>query len=201
MGHALAGGVIGFAVARFLLGLGESANFPACIKTVAQWFPQQERALATGVFNAGSNVGLMLAPLAVWLATAWHWQAAFLLTGAMGLFWVVLWLMTYTPPQENRFLSSAELAYINQGRAPAQERRYIPWTTLLRFRQTWPFIIGKFLTDPVWWFFLAWMPSYLVKTRGLTLMNSAKLLIVAYIAAAFGSVLRGWLSSQMVEKV
>ena len=200
MGHSLASGVIGFGIARFCLGLGESTNFPACIKTVAKWFPQSERAFATGIFNSGSNVGIMLAPLIVVLAKAWHWQGAFIVTGAVGLLWVVLWLRSYREPEVHPKLSSAERAFIEQGRGEQRASFRMHWTSILRHRQAWPFLLGKFLTDPVWWFYLFWLPSYLKDARGLTLEGTLVFVIIPYIAADIGSIGGGWISSALIKR-
>jgi MFS transporter, ACS family, hexuronate transporter len=198
--HALAAGVIGFGIARFCLGLGEATNFPASIKTVARWFPQSERAFATGIFNAGSNVGIMLAPLIVVLAKAWHWQPAFILTGTVGVFWVVLWLLTYREPEEHPKLTANERAYIEHGRGEQKTTLRLHWTTILRHKQAWPFMLGKFLTDPVWWFYLFWLPSYLKDQRGLTLEGTLIFVIIPYIAADVGSVAGGWMSSTLIKR-
>jgi MFS transporter, ACS family, hexuronate transporter len=199
MAHSLASSIVGFAIARFILGSGESANFPACIKTVAQWFPQKERALATGIFNSGSNVGIILAPIAVWIATVWHWQASFIIIGGVGLFWVFLWLYLYHPPETHPRLGAAERAYIQEDGASNQVKR-LHWTAVLRHKEAWPFLLGKFLTDPVWWFFLFWLPSYLKDTRGLTALSSATWLIVPYVAADIGSIGGGWISSSLIKR-
>jgi ACS family hexuronate transporter-like MFS transporter len=203
MGHAMARGVVGFAIARLMLGLGEGANFPASIKAVAEWFPKKERALATGIFNSGTNVGVMIAPIAVWLAHAIHWQAAFLFTGVVGFGWLVLWLKFYRSPQEHPRLDPEELKFIESDAAPAateEQAMRIPWIYLLRYRQAWAFFIGKFLTDPVWWFYLYWLPSYLSKERGFSAMASASVLIIPYLAADGGSVFGGLLSSLWIKR-
>ncbi len=203
MGHAMARGVVGFAIARLMLGLGEGANFPASIKAVAEWFPKKERALATGIFNSGTNVGVMIAPIAVWLAHAIHWQAAFLFTGVVGFGWLILWLKFYRSPQEHPRLDPEELKFIESDVAPAateEQAMRIPWIYLLRYRQAWAFFIGKFLTDPVWWFYLYWLPSYLSKERGFSAMASASVLIIPYLAADGGSVFGGLLSSLWIKR-
>ncbi len=198
MGHALARSAVGFGVARFALGLGESGNFPAAVKTVALWFPKQERALATGIFNAGSNVGAVVGPLLVpWIAINYGWRWAFIATGALGLIWLFFWLTLYHSPEEHPRLSAAERAYI--GAAPPRESS-LPWVSLLGKRQTWAFALGKFLTDPVWWFYLSWLPKYLNKEHGLTLNKIGPPLIVIYLLADFGSVGGGWLSSLLIQR-
>lgn len=199
MGHALANSVGGFVVARFMLGLGESGNFPAAIKAVAEWFPRRERALATGLFNAGSNVGAVLAPLAVpWIYTHWGWRWAFLFTGFLSASWLVAWLILYRTPQEHRWLSAGELAYIQSD--PAESAHEISWRRLLPHRQTWAFAAAKFLTDPIWWFYLFWIPSFLHSKHGLTLTQLSAPLIVIYVMADGGSIGGGWLSSRLLKR-
>src|SRR6266852_2592691 len=192
--HAFARSALGFSISRFALGLGEAANFPACIKAVAEWYPKRERALATGIFNAGSNVGMMLSPLIVWLATVWHWQAAFLVTGATGFLWVILWARYYRAPEVHPSLSSEERQIILSDNDPPAAAVRIPWTSLLRYRQAWAFLLGKMMTDPVWWFYLAWLPTYLVKERGISPQMAALVLLYPYLAADIGSIGGGWLS-------
>jgi ACS family hexuronate transporter-like MFS transporter len=198
MSHALAGSVLGFAAARFLLGLGEAGNFPAAIKTVAEWFPRRERAFATGLFNAGSNVGAILAPLAVPIvAVTWGWQAAFLFTGVLSALWLVTWLAVYRAPEQHPKLSSGERAYI---RSDAEESAVrLPWRQLLRHRQAWAFVVAKFLTDPIWWFFLFWLPKFLNQEYGLTLTQLGPPLIAIYLLADFGSIGGGWLAGRLIK--
>jgi ACS family hexuronate transporter-like MFS transporter len=199
MGHALAATVMGFAVARFLLGLGESGNFPAAIKTVAEWFPRRERAFATGIFNAGSNVGAILAPLAVpIIALTWGWQAAFLFTGVLSAAWLVTWLSAYRPPDQHPKLAAAELAYIRSD--PPETATRIAWSQLLRHRQAWAFIAAKFMTDPIWWFFLFWLPKFLNSEYGLTLTKIGPPLIAIYLLADVGSIGGGWLAGRFIKR-
>jgi ACS family hexuronate transporter-like MFS transporter len=199
MGHALANSVAGFIAARFMLGLGESGNFPAAIKTVAEWFPRKERALATGVFNAGCNVGAVLAPLAVpWIYTHWGWRWAFVFTGVFSATWLVAWLLIYRSPQEHPRLSRGELAYIRSD--PAEGSAHISWRRLLPHRQTWAFAAAKFLTDPIWWFYLFWTPSFLHSQHGLTLTELSGPLVVIYLMADGGSIAGGWLSSRLLKR-
>jgi MFS transporter, ACS family, hexuronate transporter len=201
-GTVFAGTAVWFAIARFFLGIGESANFPASIKAVARWFPQRERAVAVGIFNAGSNVGIILALPAVWLAIKWHWQAVFIISGVLGLIWLVFWLWLYREPEEHPTLTAQERAFIEQDRppaAPATARR-VHWTELLRRRQVWPFLLGKFLTDPVWWFYLFWLSSYLKDVRKLTPSAVAWWLIIPYLAADVGSIGGGWISGRLIKK-
>ena len=197
--HALARSAWGFGVARFGLGIGESGNFPAAIKTVAEWFPKKERAFATGIFNAGSNVGAILAPAVVpWIALTWHWQAAFIITGLAGLLWVVFWLPLYRPAAEHPKLTLGERSYIMSDPADPQVR--IPWLRLLGFRQTWAFAIGKFLTDSIWWFYLFWFPLFMFDRFKVDLKNIGLPMITVYLLADVGSVGGGWLSSNLLKR-
>jgi ACS family hexuronate transporter-like MFS transporter len=190
--------VVGFMVVRFVLGLGESGNFPASIKTVAEWFPKKERALATGIFNAGTNVGALATPLLVPLIVlAWGWYEAFIFTGIIGFLWLALWLIIYKRPEEHKSLSKTELAYIQSD--PAEPTFHIPWRRLFPHRQTWAFGIGKFLTDPIWWVYLFWLPDFLNKRHGLDLQNFGIPLAVIYIIADVGSVGGGYISSKMIK--
>ncbi|CAN5673067.1 MFS transporter [soil metagenome] len=201
MAHAFARSAGGFAVARFALGAGEAANFPAAIKTVAEWFPVRERALAIGILNSGSNVGAIVAPLAVpVIALAWGWQAAFLATGAVGFLWLALWLWFYRRPEEHPRLAPAELALIRGGREAGAPLPPVPWGHLFSVRATWVFAIGKFLTDPVWWFYLFWLPGFLDRTHGLNLLEMGIPLITIYLAADVGSIAGGWLSSSLLKR-
>jgi ACS family hexuronate transporter-like MFS transporter len=193
MGHALANTVLEFGVARFSLGLGESGNFPAAIKTVAEWFPQSERSLATGLFNCGTNLGAILAPAIVpWITIRYGWHSAFLATGAFSALWIVWWLRNYSKPAEHPTLTGAELRYIYQD-AAEQIGPSTPWTKLLGYRQTWAFSIPKFLTDPIWWFFLFYLPSYFTTKFHLDLSHLGMPLIVVYSASTIGSIGGGWL--------
>jgi ACS family hexuronate transporter-like MFS transporter len=193
MGHALVNSMFEFGIARVCLGLGESGNFPAAIKTVAEWFPQRERSLATGFFNSGSNLGAMVAPALVpWVALHYSWHAAFLITGAFSASWIVLWFFKYRRPADHPGLAAAEMRYINEGAVEAP-RPATPWLRLLGFRQTWGFAIGKALTDPIWWFFLFWLPDFFSKRYGLDLKNIGLPLIIVYSASSVGSVAGGWL--------
>ncbi|MGB6973907.1 MAG: MFS transporter [Terracidiphilus sp.] len=194
-GHALASTVVEFGIARFSLGLGESGNFPVAIKTVAEWFPQKERSLATGLFNSGTNLGAILAPLAVpWIVHIFHgnWHAGFLITGVFSTTWIILWFSYYHKPAEHPRLRPTELRYINEGTTEAPKPA-TPWLKLFGYRQAWAFVIGKFLTDPIWWFYLFWLPSYLTTNFHLTLSTLGLPLIIVYTAATVGSICGGWL--------
>lgn len=199
MSHALASGVLGFAAARFALGLGEAGNFPAAIKSVAEWFPQRERALAAGIFNSGSNIGAILAPMLVpVIAATWGWQAAFLFTGVLSATWVVTWLLTYRTPDAQPKLSAAERAHI--GREPPGPATRVPWLRLLRHRQAWAFAAAKFITDPIWWFFLFWLPKFLHAEYGLDLLHLGPPLIAVFLCADVGSIAGGWLAGRLVRR-
>lgn len=199
MAHALAGGVYGFMAARFALGLGESGNFPAAIKTVAEWFPQRERALATGIFNSGSNIGAIVVPLVVpAVAVGLGWQAAFLMTSVLSATWLIAWLTTYRTPDQQPKLTPAEREYI--GHEPPAATVRVPWLTLLRHRQAWAFVGGKFLTDPVWWFFLSWLPKFLHEVHGMSLLAVGPPLIAIYLFADVGSIAGGWLGGHLIKR-
>jgi ACS family hexuronate transporter-like MFS transporter len=200
IGHAFASSTLGFAIARFCLGLGEAANFPASVKAVAEWFPKRQRALANGVFNSGTNVGVMLSFGIVWISQAFGWQAAFILTGAIGFLWLGLWAWLYRAPAEHPRLSAEEKALILSDNEPAPKNATLPWTALLRYKQAWAFFLAKMMTDPVWWFYLYWLPSYLSKERGVTGVTGATYLLAPYTAATVGGVLAGWLSGYLVKR-
>jgi MFS transporter, ACS family, hexuronate transporter len=205
MFHALASGTLGFGIARTALGLGEGGNFPAAIKAVAEWFPKKDRALATGIFNSGTNIAAMAGPpLIAWIFTSYGWKQAFLWTGGLGFIWLIFWWWLYEIPSKQKRLSTEEFAYIN---SDAQADTAIhntgektSWFKLFRLRQTWAFIIGKFLTDPVWWFYLFWIPSYFNTTYHLNLTSSAIHVSTVYVVAGFGSVLGGFLSGWLIKK-
>jgi len=196
----LGGAAAGFALMRFLLGLGEAANFPASIKAVAEWFPKKERALATGIFNSGSNIGALLTPLIVpWVTLHWGWEWAFIATGLTGLLWVFAWLGMYRPPEAHPRLSAAELAFI-QSDPPEPPLAKVSTRALLTRRQTWAFAVGKLLTDPVWWLYLFWIPDFLSRRYGLDLKSIGLPLIVIYLMADVGSIGGGWLSSRLLGR-
>nr|WP_298727775.1 MFS transporter [uncultured Steroidobacter sp.] len=198
MSHALVGSVAGFAMARFALGLGEAGNFPAALKTVAEWFPRRERAFATGIFNSGSNIGAIVAPLTVPIvAVTFGWQAAFLVTGILSVTWLTIWLRTYHPPEQHPKLSASELELIRSDPPEPVER--VPWSRLLRYRQTWAFLLGKFMTDPIWWFFLFWLPKYLHSEYGLSLLGLGAPLVAIYVMADIGSIGGGWIAGRFIK--
>lgn len=199
MAHALAHSVFTFSLARFALGIGEAGNFPAAIKTVAEWFPKKERALATGWFNSGTNIGAIVTPLTVpFIASHFGWRWAFIITGALGFVWLVFWLALYSKPEESTRVTPEELAYINSD--PVETTARIPWIKLLTFRQTWAFAVGKFLTDPIWWFYLFWLPGFLFEKFNLSLTSLGLPLVIIYLAADVGSVGGGWLSSMLMKR-
>lgn len=203
--HSLARTVLEFAAARFALGLGEAGNFPAAVKTVAEWFPQRERAFATGLFNAGSNIGAILAPIAVpVVASLWGLRSGFLLTSALSALWLITWLLYYRSPERHPALSAGELAYIRgdaapESRAPTAPRLRVRWRHLLRHRQTWAFAAGKFLTDPVWWFLLFWLPKFLHHRYGLNLTELGPPLVAIYVMADIGSITGGWIAGRLLR--
>lgn len=203
MAHAAAHSVLQFAVARFSLGLGEAGSFPAAIKAVAEWFPKRERALATGLFNSGSNIGAIVTPLVVpWITYRFGWRMAFIATGGIGFVWIVLWLCLYHRPEEDPQVSPAELAYIQSDPPDPQtsSETTLPWRTLLRTRQAWAVALGKFFTDPIWWVYLFWMPDFLSRNLGLSLMGMRLPLFVIYTGACVGSIGGGWLSSSLLKR-
>jgi len=203
MGHALAGGTSGFLVARALLGIGEAGNFPASIKVVAEWFPQRERALAVGVFNSGANIGAVVAPAVVpWIALVAGWQMAFIVTGALGFVWIVFWWFLYEVPARHTRVSASELAYITSDAVSTGtlvEETPVSYP-IFKNRAIWGFMAGKLLTDPIWWFFLFWLPSYLASIYNLDLKTLGAPLIMIYLAATIGSVGGGWLSSMLIGR-
>ncbi len=200
MAHALATGVWSFGIARAALGLSEAGNFPAAIKAIAEWFPARERALATGVFNSGANIGAVVAPAIVpFLVDRFGWYGSFLATGALGFLWLIFWLVLYERPEVSKRVKPGELEYIlSDHDEPVGEK--IPWRVLLAHKEAWAFVIGKFLTDPIWWFYLYWLPLFLNSRYGLTLTNLGLPLIVIYTMTSIGSIGGGWLSSWFLGK-
>jgi len=206
IGHAFARSTFGFIIARGALGVSEAGNFPAAIKTVAEWFPKKERALAAGIFNSGTNVGAILAPLSVPLiAASMGWEWAFIITGIIGLVWLLFWWLLYESPQKHKKVSAEELEYINSDdkedalvvTAPSEK---IKWIKLLGYKQTWAFALLKFFTDPIWWFILFWLPSFLNKQYGMTKLDLALPIAVVYTIAMFGSIAGGWLSGYFINR-
>lgn len=200
MAHAGARSVLQFAVARFSLGVGEAGSFPASIKAVAEWFPKKERALATGIFNSGTNVGAIVTPFVVrWLTSRFGWQMAFIATGALGLLWIVAWLALYRRPEESSLVSAEELALIQSDPEQATVIA-VPWRTMLKLRQAWAVGLGKFFTDPIWFVYLFWMPDFLSRNLKLDLKGMMLPLFVIYSGASVGSIGGGWLSSWLIKR-
>ena len=225
MGHAFVGTFRGFICARIALGLGEGGNFPSAIKAVALWFPKKERALATSIFNAGANVGAIIAPAIIpwlgstdpawgwkafclqhgwdrslpWLGHTWGWQAAFVAAGIVGLLWLLLWGPLYNVPEKIRRLNAAELQHIRSDTDEPASQSKMPWLSLLGYRQAWAFIFAKFLTDPVWWFFLIWLPDYFKKTRGLDIKHSWGHIVTIYTIVTVLSIFGGWITGHLAR--
>lgn len=201
--HAFAKGTFGFEVARTFLGLTEAGNFPAAIKATAEWFPKKERAFATGIFNSGSNIGAIVAPLTVpIIADNWGWQWAFIITGMFGFIWLILWFIYYEVPRKQKRLSEEELRFIESdrgGESTDLNEPRLSWWQLLGFRQTWAFAVGKFLTDPVWWFYLFWLPDFLRKEYGLTSRELMWPTAIVYIISSIGSIFGGWLPMKFIN--
>src|ERR1700751_440793 len=194
MGHALAASALGFGIARFFLGLGEAGSFPAAIKTTAEWFPQRERSLATGIFNSGANIGAILAPALIpWITLRFGWRGAFMATGVLGAIWIVWWLTKYHDPKDPPRVSPAELLHIQEN--SAEPVKQIPWQKLLAYKQTWAYSIAKFLTDPIWYFYLYWLPKFFDERYQLGLGHIGLPLIIVYNFLAIGSIGGGWMSA------
>ena len=199
MAHAAARGVASFAVARFALGIGESANFPAAVKSVAEWFPKKERAFATGLFNSGSTVGAITAPIivsAITLTMGWQW--AFIITGAMGFIWIIFWLAWYQAPEKHRKISQSEFKYILQDEGKNEPSKNIRWLELFKYKQTFAICSTRFISDWVWWFFLFWIPDFLSKTHGINIKEVVLPLIVIYAVSSVGGIAGGWISSKFI---
>jgi ACS family hexuronate transporter-like MFS transporter len=197
---AMPAAVFGFCSARFILGLAEGGNFPAAAKAVSEWFPKKERALAVGIFNSGTNIGALAAPLLIlWLATDFSWPIAFVATGAAGLFWLLFWWPLYTSPHKHPRISAAELAHINSD-PPDPPGIKIPWRTLMRYRQTWMFIIGTGISGTIWWFWLYWGPDFLHKQYGLDMKQLGWPMVVIYLITGIGSIIGGWLSGWLIKR-
>jgi MFS transporter, ACS family, hexuronate transporter len=198
IGHAFVSSVTGFRLARISLGLGEGGNFPAAVKAVTLWFPKRERAYATSLFNAGTNVGAIVAPAVVpWVASAWGWQATFIGAGIAGFLWLLLWLPFYNVPEKISSLRASEMAHIRSDAEETGPTKKIPWLKLLSYRQAWSFVVAKFMTDPVWWFFLIWLPDFFKKTRGLDIKNSAPHLVTIYVIVTVLSIFGGWFTGYL----
>jgi MFS transporter, ACS family, hexuronate transporter len=202
MGHSFVSTVNGFLVARAALGLGEGGNFPSAIKATAQWFPKRERAFATSIFNAGTNFGPIVAPALVpFIAYNYGWQTAFIVAGVAGLLWLFLWIPLYDSPQQSKSLQEAERLHIESDRdETADANQKYSWLGLLKYRQTWSFVVAKFMTDPVWWFLLIWLPDYFKKTRGLEIKESWILLVTIYTIMTVLSIFGGWITGYLTKQ-
>jgi len=199
MAHAIGNSLASFVVARSALGFGEAGVFPASIKAVAEWFPKRERAMATGIFNAGTNTGAIITPLVVpWITVHWGWRWAFLITGLLGFLWLAFWLLTYRRPEEHLRVGEAELDLIHSD--PPETAVKMKWSGLLPIRQTWAFASAKFMTDPIWWFYLFWIPDFLQRRHGLALMQIGVPIMVIYGISDVGSVTGGWMSSWLIGR-
>ena len=201
--HSVVSSTMGFMGVRAFLGLSEGGNFPVAIKTTAEWFPKKERAFATGIFNSGANIGAMAAPVLVpWILGAYGWRQAFVWTGALGFIWLVFWIIYYEIPSRQKRLSNTEYAFIHSDEEGPDQNSTgsVSIMTLLKIRQTWAFIFGKFLTDPIWWFFLFWLPSYFSEAYAIDLKKPNLQLFVVYMATTVGSVGGGYLSSYLIQK-
>jgi ACS family hexuronate transporter-like MFS transporter len=200
MAHAAATSLIGFAAARFALGLGEAGNFPAAVKTVAEWFPKKDRAFAAGIFNSGSTIGAIIAPIIVsGITIALGWQWAFIITGSLGFIWIFFWLSYYHLPEKHPKISKEEYDYIHQDKDEINSKEQIRWVQLFKFRETYAICTTRFISDWVWWFFLFWIPDFLSKTHGINLKEVVLPLIIIYAVSSIGGIMGGWLSSKFIS--
>lgn len=202
IGHAFASSTFGFGVARAALGLGEAGNFPAAIKSVAEWFPKKERAFATGIFNSGANIGAVVAPIMVpWILGVYGWEEAFIITGLIGFVWLIFWWIFYEIPARQKRLSKVEFDYIHSdNEVDTSSEAPVKWSKLFAIRQTWAFLLGKMLTDPIWWFFLFWLPSYFSTTFQIDLKKPSLELVIVYTATTIGSIGGGYLSGYLIRR-
>jgi ACS family hexuronate transporter-like MFS transporter len=204
--HALANSTFGFGIARSALGLTEAGNFPAAIKTVAEWFPKKERAFATGIFNSGTNIGAIIAPLTVpWINVHWGWQWAFIITGSLGFIWVIFWWLLYEVPAKHKLLTKGEFDFIHSDSIQKitenkNQEKSISWMRLMGYRQTWAVVFGKFLTDPIWWFYLFWLPDFLESEYHLKGIAIGLPVAMVYTLSTFGSIGGGWLPLQLIKR-
>jgi ACS family hexuronate transporter-like MFS transporter len=200
--HAFATGFLSLSCCRFVLGLGEAGNWPGAAKVIAEWFPRRERALGMGIFNSGVCVGSIMAPpLIVWLQVRFGWQTTFLATGTLGFFWLLLWLLFYRSPDKHPAITAEEYALIKEGQAAvSRSKPAVSWSQLLRFRQTWAIVLSRFLTDPVWWLYITWLPLYLYNARGFDLKKIGMFAWLPFLTADAGSLLGGWLSGRLIMK-
>jgi len=199
--HAFARSLMGLRALRFVLGAGEAGNWPGAAKVITDWFPVRERALAMGIFNSGVAIGLIIAPpFIVRLQLHYGWQATFLVTGSLGFAWLILWLLWYDSPAHHRALTSDERALIAEGRDSSAAQRTVPWRDLFRYRQTWAIVVARFLTDPVWWLYITWLPLYLSDVRGFSLKDIGAFAWLPYVAADAGSLIGGWASGHLIAR-
>jgi ACS family hexuronate transporter-like MFS transporter len=199
--HAFARGVLSLSCFRFILGLGEAGNWPGAAKVIAEWFPREQRALGMGIFNSGVCIGSVLAPpLIVWLQVRFGWQTTFLATGALGFLWLTLWLLFYESPDKHSAITAEEYSLIKEGQASSQRKPKISWMQLLQVRQTWAIVLSRFLTDPVWWLYITWLPLYLHNVRGFDLKRIGMFAWVPFLTADAGSLLGGWLSGRLIKE-
>ncbi len=199
--HAFASGLTSLSCFRFLLGLGEAGNWPGAAKVIAEWFPVRERAFAMGIFNSGVTIGSIAAPpLIVWLQLQYGWKATFLVTGALGFLWLALWLLFYDTPERHRAIAPDEYSLITENRAPTPRSPAIGWRQLVKYRQVWAIVLSRFVTDPVWWLYITWLPLYLYNVRGFSLKQIGLFAWVPYVAADAGSLAGGWLSGHLIGR-
>ncbi|HEY8204947.1 MAG TPA: MFS transporter [Pyrinomonadaceae bacterium] len=199
--HAFARGFVSLSCFRFLLGLGEAGNWPGAARVIAEWFPARQRAIGMGIFNSGVCIGSILAPpLIVWLQLRFGWQTTFLVTGSLGFIWLALWLLFYESPERHRAITPEEYALIKEGQAPVADSRQVSWLELLRFRQTWAIVLSRFLTDPVWWLYITWLPLYLYNARGFDLKKIGMFAWLPFLTADAGSLLGGWFSGHLISR-
>lgn len=201
MAHAFAQGVWSLGALRFLLGMGESGNFMAAFKAVSEWYPAKERAFVNGLINGGAAIGAVIAPPVItWIDARYGWQPAFVVTGSLGFVWLAFWLWTYYPPDVHPRITEEERAYVLAEPPVAAGAASIPWQRILRYPQTWGLLLARFFSDPVWWFYLFWLPKYLVEQRGFTMAEMGMLAWMPYLAADAGALTGGWLSGRLVAR-
>ena len=201
LAHAFARGFISLSCFRFLLGVGEAGNWPGAARVIAEWFPARQRAIGMGIFNSGVCIGSILAPpLIVWLQLTFGWQTTFLVTGSLGFGWLILWLLFYESPERHPAITAAEYELTKEGQVPAAQSQQIAWLKLLSFRQTWAIVLSRFLTDPVWWLYITWLPLYLHSARGFDLKKIGMFAWLPFLTADAGSLLGGWFSGHLISR-